>query len=107
QRTEHVNAGAHGAHQVIGGLDLVHVGGVDLTSVVLEINARPELLQYLGHGSGVRELRYIAQSMDTGCQQRRRHDGESRILGAADLDPAAELPATSDYERIHRAFSRK
>ena len=101
QRPEHVDAGAHGAHQVVGRLDRGDVRGIDGAAVVVELDPGAEVLEHARHGARVGKLRHVAQAMHAGGEQGRRHDRESGVLGAADRHPTGEFPAPADDQCVH------
>ena len=110
QRAQHVDAGAHGAHQVVGRLERADVRGVHDAGVAVEGHLRPEGLEHAGHGARVGQQGHVAQRVHAGGEQRGGHERQGRVLRPADLHAAGEpLPPAND-QGVHglgpRVFRR-
>ena len=101
QRTEHANRRAHGLDDVVVRVNLVLVHHPHLHHPGLAINLNTELAQQPSHVRNVAETRDIAQRDLAVGTQRRRHERQSRVLGALDLNLAGEPASTLNTEGVH------
>ena len=108
QRPQDLEARPHLADHVVGGEDAGDVPGLKAHGVALaelagqgHLDIDPESGQQLGHGPDVRQPRHVGQGQGFGRQQRRRHQLQGGILGAADGDFPFQRVAAADPDAVH------
>jgi len=100
KRPKAQHRGAHGLHQVIGGLvlQLAHLGR---DHVVLEGRLAAKDVQELEGGVDVAQAGHVGEAHRALGQQAGGEDGQGRVLGAADLNVALELHAAFNNKLVH------
>ena len=108
QGGQHLKRGAHFAHHVVGGEGRSDGGGVEGISVTRTDalprrvgDANAEAFEQVGHGAHIGQARDIGQDQGISRQQRRRHQLEGRILGAADGDFPRKPPSAAYSYPVH------
>ena len=108
QRRQHLERGAHLAHHVIAGEDRRDLVGGEAHGVAFakatgqrHLHLDPEADQQLGHGAHIGQAGHIGQGQGLRRQQRRRHQLQGGILGAANGDFPLEGVAAADANSVH------
>jgi hypothetical protein len=107
QGAEHQHAGAHLAHQVVGGPRIADVAGGQGDGIPFRIPSQrgldlnPMLRQQPAERVDVRQPRHVIQGDRLVGQQARCHQLERGVLGPADRDLALERPAAADSNAVH------
>jgi hypothetical protein len=108
QRPQHQDRGAHLAHQVIGRGGVVDVlarqSDRPLLAAELGRYFDAVLRQQIGHGGDVGQVRHAVQTHLAIGQQRRCHQRQRGVLGAADADFALQALAAANANAIHDSF---
>ena len=108
QRPQHLEAGAHFADDIVGrqrGFDLgdmqAHRVALPQRGAASDVHADAELHQQIAHPADVGEARHVAQRHRLVGQQRRGHQFQRRILGAADGNFTLEAVAAPYPDSVH------
>ena len=107
QRAEHRYRGPHPADQVVGGVGLQPLGHVHVQHVVTtEPRPATEALEQFDHRGDIGDAGHPAQRETALRQRGRRQQLQDAVLGAADLQFAAEGPARSHPDLRRRGGGR-
>ena len=104
ERAEHADRGAHPAHQVVVGLGARPTPGRRCVTTPASASCRTthtEAPQHLPHDVDVEDRRHGSDDGAARGQQRRRHQLERAVLGAADAHLTEQPGAAADYEAFH------
>ncbi len=108
ERTGHLEARAHLAHDVVRRERGFDGRGVQADRVAAaqaiatpDVEVHAELHHQVGHGIHIGQARHVADRHRLVGQDRRRHELERRILGAADRNFTLEAVAAPDAYPVH------
>ena len=106
QGAQHQDAGTHLADEVVGGLcggDLrrLQQQRTPAGAAVNLLDLSAQAFQQVGHGLDVGKARDRIQAQLVTRQQASRHQGQGRVLGAADGDFALQRAAALDFDAVH------
>jgi len=105
QRSEHVDAGAHAADEVVVGLVPDGLGDVDRhgRGVPVVGHRAAEAAQQVGHDLDIEDVRHRAERGFAGCEQGDGHQLQGAVLRARDRDLADQAGTAGDPEPFHGA----
>ncbi len=110
ERSQHQHRRAHLAYEIVGGSGVDDAGGLKshaargrrrTSSRFRDRDGRAQLAQQAGHRRDIHEVRHIGEMQRFRRQQRRRHQRQGCILGAADLNLAMEPATAANAYPIH------
>ena len=101
KRPKHEDGCAHPADKVIGRDGVWDLFRLHRHGVAVALHLRAMLLKQLRHGVDVGQARHVRERDLSVGQERRREQGQRRILGAADRDLAVQWPPTYDADAVH------
>ena len=101
KRSQGEHRGAHGAHEVVGGLGFQTLAGLDGDGVVLEGGRTAEDAEKGDGGLDVAQARHVGDDRSFGQKRRGKQDGQGGVFGAADTNGAGKGLAAVDTQFIH------
>jgi hypothetical protein len=102
QRAQHEDRRAHRLDEVVRGFVRPQARHLDRRAPApLILDRRPELLEHAQHRADVADEREVVDRDALFGEERRREDGERRVLAPSDRDTAGERASADDPKLVH------
>ena len=101
QGAQHQYRGAHGAHHIVGRLEVVNGAGIRLQDIFFPGDTHTQGAQQLLHRIDVAQAGHIGKTVFSGRQQRRADQRQRRVLGTADMHRATQFLSSMNNDLVH------